>query len=226
MTLRVWWLAGALATAPVTPASPASPARDASLPACLTRAEDQPTADAVPTSTPDDELLARLVLAEATSTGSPDDPLVVRGIAWGAANRVALAARSRQAASSYGRGVRGVVFQRGQFNPAVSTRSPFGRLLLCPDDPGRWGLALAAAREALAGSGNPFVQTPWEAAHGLSLVVNFYYPASIQARGPLAPWEGSSTLTFVGDVPMGGSVLSAEKVRFYRLSSPPADVSP
>lgn len=194
------------------------------LPACLSRAPDQPTSAAVPSALTERELLARLVLAESVSTGFGEDALVHRAIAWGVMNRVRLAERSAAAARSYGRGVRGVVFQPSQFNPAVSVRSPFAAHFLCPSDAAGWALAWAAAGEALAGEGNPFVQTAWEQAHGVSLVVNFYYPGSVQARGPLAPWEGSTNLRFLGDLPFGGETLPASRVRFYRLSAAPADL--
>jgi hypothetical protein len=196
----------------------------AGLPVCLQRTADVAPKDAVPSSLPDVEVLARLVHAEATSTGFPDDPDVHRAIAWGVMNRVRLSARSATAASSYGRGVRGVAFRSGQFNPAVSPRSPFAAAMLCPTNPTRWQLADRAAREALAGVSNPFIQTAWEQSHGVSLVVNFYYPRSIQARGPLAPWESSTTLRFLGDVAAPNLTLDADRVRFYRLTTPPADL--
>jgi hypothetical protein len=196
------------------------------LPPCLTRDADELTRDAVPADIDDAEVLARLVIAEATSTGFPDDPLVHLALAWGVTNRVRLAEISASAARSYGRGVRGVVFQPSQFNPAVSTRSPFAAVFLCPTDAHRWALASSAARVALAGEGNPFLATPWEVTHGRSLVVNFYYPQSIQARGPLAPWESSTQLRFLGDVPLPGGVLPASRVRFYRLTAPPYDARP
>ncbi|MFM2161721.1 MAG: hypothetical protein RLZZ383_1233 [Pseudomonadota bacterium] len=198
-------------------------AQDA-LPACLTRPADTAPKDAVPANTPDAELLARLVHAEATSTGFPDDPAVHRAIAWGVMNRVRLADHSEIAAGSYGRGVRGVAFRSGQFNPAVSPRSPFAEAMLCPSDPGRWAMSAAAAREALGDGPNPFLATAWEQTHGLSLVVNFYYPRSIQARGPLAPWESSTTLRFLGDLDTPSLDIGAERVRFYRLTTPPPDV--
>jgi hypothetical protein len=194
------------------------------LPPCLQRAPDVVPRDAVPASVGDTELLARLVYAEATSTGSPTDPLVHKGIAWGAMNRVRLAAVSASSARSYGTGVRGVIFKSGQFNPAVSARSPFAAEFLCPQDEARWALADHAAAEAIAGEGNPFLSTDWERAYGLSLVVNFYYPASIQARGPLAPWESSGVVTFLGDVATAQGTIEAAKVRFYRLKVPPYDV--
>jgi hypothetical protein len=192
-------------------------------PPCLTRPPETPPKDAIPAATSDRELLARLVYAESTSTGAPEDPLVHQGLAWGAMNRVRLAAIAPSAARSYGSGVRGVIFKSGQFNPAVSARSPFADEFLCPSDEGRWALADAAAGAAIAGDGNPFVQTEWERAHGVSLVVNFYYPQSIQARGPTAPWETSTQLRFLGDVETPQGTLSASKVRFYRLTAPPYD---
>jgi hypothetical protein len=172
------------------------------------------------------ELLARLVYAESIATGFGDDPLVQQGIAWGVMNRVRLGDRSPSMQRTYGRGIQGVVFKKGQFNPAVSERSRYSREFLCPGDGERWRVARAAAETALNGRGNPLIMTRWEREHDLSLVVNFYYPQSVQAKGPLAPWEESKTLTFVGDVPMGVKVLPASRVRFYRLAHPPADLKP
>ena len=170
------------------------------------------------------ELLARLVYAESIAAGFGDDPLVQQAIAWGVMNRVRLGDRSPSMQRAYGRGIQGVVFKKGQFNPAVSERSQFSREFLCPRDRERWRLARAAAETALNGKGNPLIMTLWEREHDLSLVVNFYYPRSVQAQGPLAPWEESKALTFLGDVPMGEKVLPASRVRLYRLAHPPADL--
>ncbi len=170
------------------------------------------------------ELLARLVYAEALSTGIGDNPLVHEAIAWGVMNRVRLAERSESMKKSYGSGVVGVMFRKGQFNPAVSPRSPFSRDFLCPKEHTLWKLAVTAAGKALAGERNPFIQTPWEQENHLSLVVNFYYPKSIQAKGPHPSWEGGGGLEFIGDVPIGDKLLPAEHIRFYRLAHPPADL--
>jgi len=55
-------------------------------------------------------------------------------------------------------------------------------------------------------------------------VVNFYYPKSIQAEGPLPPWEGSKALAFIGYAQIEGRPLAAERIRFYRLTCPPGDL--
>lgn len=194
-------------------------------PACLARAAGETTRAAVMKAQPgDEELLARLSYAEGSSTGFPADPLVYRGIAWGVMNRVRLGEVSATARRRYGSGVVGVVFHPQQFNPAVSLRSPFSQDFLCPQDAARWQLALEAARAALRGPDNPFIQTAWERQHGRALVVNFYYPRSSQARGPLAPWEGNRALHFIGDPSPGASLPVAERIRFYRLAQPPADL--
>lgn len=172
------------------------------------------------------ELLARLVYAEALSTGFGDDPLVHEAIAWGVMNRVRLAGRSESAKRSYGSGIRGVVFKKGQFNPAVSPKSPFSKDFLCPKESALWRMALESAGKAMAGEKNPFIQTLWEQENGLSLVVNFYYPKSMQAKGAYAPWEGGGGLEFIGDVLIGDKLLPAEHVRFYRLARPPKDLEP
>ena len=195
------------------------------LPACLAVAEQGTIRSTVLKTRPEPaELLARLVYAESRSTGFADDARVYRAIAWGVMNRVRLGEASSAMRRRYGDGIAGVIFRKGQFNPAVSPRSPFSRDFLCPRDPAGWGLATEAARIALRGQDNPFVQTAWEREHGLSLVVNFYYPGSSQARGPLAPWERDGELRFIGAVSVGGTALPAERVRFYRLATPPGDV--
>lgn len=170
---------------------------------------------------PELELLGRLVYAEATSTGFPDDPRVASAIAWGVMNRVRLAEAHPRLERSYGAGIAGVVFKDGQFNPAVSPRSRFSGDFLCPRHDARWETVMDAARTAWAGEGNPFIDTEWEREHGLSLVVNYYYPASEQARGDVAPWENDGRLRFIGEVELDGGALSADRVRFYRLVSPP-----
>jgi hypothetical protein len=195
-------------------------------PACLTRSDSKKSVESLVAACQmnDHELLARLVFAEGLSTGFGDDPMVYEAIAWGVMNRVRLGEASQGMRRAYGRGISGVIFKKGQFNPAVSKKSPFAKAFLCPDNPRRWIMAKNAAGIAIAGSNNPFIQTPWEKRHGLSLVVNFYYPRSIQARGPEAPWEESKSLRFIGDLSVDGKVLSASRVRFYRLNQPPGDL--
>lgn len=199
----------------------------AALPACLTLKQGETIEAAVRRQDLSPrQLLARLAHAEGRSTGYAHDPLVYEAIAWGVMNRVRLGERSATMRQRYGDGLVGVIFRKGQFNPAVSPRSQFSREMLCPTDGGTWGMAEASADTALAGHANPFLETGWERRHGLSLVVNFYYPSSVQARGPLAPWEGDGALHFVGDVALAGGVLAASRVRFYRLATPPTDVTP
>ncbi|MFZ1326812.1 MAG: hypothetical protein WAT67_12480 [Candidatus Contendobacter sp.] len=195
------------------------------LPACLPRIATETTQAATLRARPSaQELLARLTYAESRSTGFADEFRVYRGIAWGVMNRVRLGEISPTARRQYGHGISGVIFQSRQFNPAVSLRSSFSRDFLCPQQSADWNLAMDAAATALRGQENPFLQTPWEQHHGRSLVVNFYYPSSPQAHGPLAPWEGSRTLRFIGDPPPGSDLPNAQQVRFYRLAQPPRDI--
>lgn len=197
----------------------------AALPACIEPEVGESIEAAVRRSNPSPlELLGRLAHAEGRSTGHPADPQVYEAIAWGVMNRVRLGERSPSMRRRYGDGIAGVIFRKGQFNPAVSARSPFSRELLCPSDERSWRLAEAGAAAALRGADNPFVQTDWERRQGLSLVVSFYYPQSVQARGPLAPWEGDAGLRFIGDLTLAGGVLPAARIRFYRLATPPRDV--
>lgn len=222
MRIRIWVrLACLLCLAPAVCA-----AADAA-PKCLARdPSDTVEYVAAKAKLSQKELLARLVYAEALSTGFGDDPIIHEAIAWGVMNRVCLAERSESSNRSYGSGIRGVVFKKGQFNPAVSPRSPFSKDFLCPKERALWRMALEAADKAMAGEKNPLIQTLWEQENRLSLVVNFYYPRSVQAKGPYPPWEGGGALEFIGDVPIGDKLLPAEHIRFYRLARPPADLKP
>ena len=192
------------------------------LPLCIERSqsssiESQTRAHAIP----QEELLTRLVYAESQSTGFPDDPLVYESIAWGVMNRVRLGEKFPSKARIYGAGIVGVIFKKGQFNPAISLKSPYSKEFLCPDHSARWQWALAASRSTQYPQQNPFLQTSWEQQQGVSLVVNFYYPSSIQARSAEAPWEHDKSLIFLGEVAIKNTVLSATKVRFYRLAYSP-----
>lgn len=173
----------------------------------------------------DQELLARLVYAEGLSTGFPDEQAVYDAIGWGVMNRVRLGEASQSMRRAYGQGIGGVIFKKGQFNPAVSKRSPFSKAFLCPDNVLHWRMAKTAAAKAIKGTSNPFIHTSWERRHDLSLVVNFYYPQSVQAREKLAPWEGSKSLSFIGDILIDGKILPADHIRFYRLNHPPGDLN-
>jgi len=192
------------------------------LPACL-KAEGHATIEQAlkHSGVSEEEALTRLVYAEGISTGCGDEAAVYEAIAWGVMNRVRLGEACPPAQATCGRGIMGVLFKQGQFNPAVSGKSPFSKEFLCPSSISRWYRAGKAARQALSRRGNPFIQTPWEKEHGLSLVVNFYYPESIQAKAPLAPWENSPALQYIGNFRIGDTLLSAQKIRFYRLTAPP-----
>lgn len=201
------------------------PVMAGNLPSCLPTEPAQTIESATARSGIEDkEVLTRLVYAEGISTGYADDPAVYEAIAWGVMNRVRLSKASASKKRIYGAGIKGVIFKAGQFNPAVSKKSRFSREFLCPADTSRWNMAEQAAIKAIRGEGNPFIMTPWEKKHGLSLVVGFYYPNSVQAKSPIAPWEKNKALRFVGDVPMGEKALSPDRVRFYRLTYPPADI--
>jgi hypothetical protein len=192
------------------------------LPLCIERSQSSSIEAQISVhSIPQVELLSRLVYAESQSTGFPDDPLVYQGIAWGVMNRVRVGEKFPSKARIYGVGIAGVIFKKGQFNPAISLKSPYSKEFLCPRHGARWQWALDASQAAQQSDQNPFLQTSWEQQHGVSLVVNFYYPASIQARAPEAPWERDKSLLFVGDVSIKNTVLSASKIRFYRLAYPP-----
>ncbi len=192
------------------------------LPLCIERSQSSSIESQIKAhSIPQEELLSRLVYAESQSTGFPEDPLVYEGIAWGVMNRVRLGEKFPSQARIYGAGMAGVIFKKGQFNPAISLKSPYSKEFLCPSHGARWQWALEAFRGTQDPHQNPFLQTSWEQQHGISLAVNFYYPTSIQARSTEAPWEHDKSLIFLGEVSIKNTVLSARKIRFYRLAHPP-----
>jgi hypothetical protein len=182
------------------------------------------------------ELLARLVFAEGTSTGFADSaecrdlgPSIFQAIAWGVMNRVRLAEVSASAAKRYGRGVRGVIFKPGQFNPAISGHSRFAKLFACPSGDAaaftHWETARAAARTATGDpSENPFLLTDWEKRHRLSLVTYFYYPKSPLATATPPAWADtrSGSRTWVRNPRVGGRELGEQCIWFFRRESPPA----
>lgn len=199
-----------------------APSAAGAIPPCLADAPRVSIEEAAAAVVDEEDLLARVVYAETAATGYAGEYVVYEGIAWGIMNRVRLVEVFPHLERRYGRGIRGVVFKKGQFNPTTSKKSPYARDFLCPQRDDHWRMAVKAAEKARQGKNNPFVDTPWERKNGLSLVVNFYYPSSSQARGPFPPWERDRTFVFVGDTVIEGSPLPASWVRFYRLKEPPS----
>ncbi|HBL18909.1 MAG TPA: hypothetical protein DD417_19645 [Elusimicrobia bacterium] len=143
-----------------------------------------------PAGLTDAELAARLVYAEALATGCSGEaflPKIVRGIAWVVASRVRASEKSPAAARRFGKGVRGVVFQPGQFDSTLSTRYSLSRWkdFLCPRDAKVWALARDAVRAGFApGAAGPFA--------GRSATGVYYYrhfdPWPAAKRPPVPAW--------------------------------------
>jgi len=166
------------------------------------------------------ETLTRLVLAEGISTACLEgrESEVFGSIAWGVMNRVLLSEHYPKLARQFGRGVQGVIFKPGQFNPAVSKRSRFAAYFTCPlkapEASRLWPLALQAASQALnSPEKNPFVETAWEKEQGLSLVTHFYYPRSEQATVPPPAWASPKSKTLAKNLGPGC-------VQFFRVPKP------
>ncbi len=171
----------------------------------------------------DQELLARLILAEGISTSclgkTPEkDRKIFELLSYGVMNRVSMSAHSKKMQTKYGQGVRGVIFHPGQFNPAVSQRSQFSKIFVCPVESdlsrGLWNLAWEAAGKAITRpADNPFLITDWEKKKGVSLVSHFYYPKSAQATKSPPRWADVSkhSKTWVKDVGID------ECIWFFRL---------
>ena len=176
------------------------------------------------------ELLARLVYAEGISTNFAGDAecgawgeTIFTAIAWGVMNRVRLAESQPRFRSAFGTGIQGVIFKKRQFNPAVSTRSPFSKLMLCPSSDQRfvnlWPLAVAAVRAPLdEPAANPFLFSAAEKSSGISRVTYFYYPKSVQATKDPPSWADpkASGTRFVLDVTIAGQRVSNSCIHFFR----------
>jgi hypothetical protein len=201
------------------------------IPACLQRVGQQSNQDVIEKAKiSDHEILSRLVFAEGISTnfGSHDvcksqSSMIFESIAWGVMNRVRISEKIPAFQKEFGKGIVGVVFKPGQFNPAVSKRSQFSKFFLCPSDaPGwaeNWRKAEESAQRAIQSpSENPFLETDWERQNGMSWVVQFYYPKSIQATLVPPHWADVSknSKTFVRKVQINGSLLSTECIWFFR----------
>lgn len=168
----------------------------------------------------DQELLGRLVLAEGTSSGVAENAQcephwreIYQAIAWGV--------RARLAHGGYGKGLRGVIFKPGQFRPAISERSRFASLFLCPDPSPRWREVLKLVHEVVRApiTASPFLQDAGaqaaERSSGVSRVNQFYYPLSSQATAQPPAWAQKHTQRVRG-LKVGGRLIPDECIWFYR----------
>lgn len=202
-------------------------------PACL--ASPAAVQEAAARGAMDDmELLTRLVFAETSSAGLRRHPRCAGrqkeaaiAIAYGVMSRVRQSRAKPALARRWGSGLRGVIFKKGQFNPAVSPRSAFAGHFSCPPRQEEWAAlgapAVAAARRALASAApNPLISTPWEKRRGLSLVSHFYYPHSSQATPRPPDWARpeKQAAAFAGDLIIDGHTLPGSCLWFFRHVKP------
>jgi hypothetical protein len=146
------------------------------------------------------EILTRLIFAEGISTNyfAHEDcrekgSHIFEAIAWGVMSRVRMSEHDKSWAHKYGKGIKGVIFKKNQFNPAISLKSRFHHLFMCPSLDGQfkkhWQWAQAAANTAMNNSAHsPFIQSKWEKENSVSLVSHFYYPLSTQATKSYPDW--------------------------------------
>ena len=204
-------------------------------PKCFSLVENQNSRDVLTEAnavTPRD-LLARLVLAEGLSTNYSSHPdcrgvgePIFQLIAFGVMNRVRLGEADKYWEKKFGKGIRGVIFKPSQFNPAVSKRSNFSKIFLCPSsvDNGEvlWKEALAAADKSMKQPElNPFIQTLWEKKHNLSLVSHFYYPLSLQATSTPPSWAQTERhpKAWVKDMKVDNQSVPNRCIWFFRHES-------
>ena len=149
----------------------------------------------------DAELLARLTWAETESLLSgpkagacvKNFDVYAKAIAWVVRARVDLARRNARHRKLFGSGWYGVIFKKGQFNPAVSRKSAFQKLFICPQKSSRflkhWLQTQELADKVLdKHSLSPLVATRFEMSEGYSLVSHLYYPLSSQATSEPPAW--------------------------------------
>ncbi|MEK2646181.1 hypothetical protein [Bdellovibrio sp. BCCA] len=174
----------------------------------------------------DFEILARLSFAESISTNMEKcekyGEAVFESIAWGVHNRVELAKNNPKWEKSFGKGYRGVIFKKAQFNPAVSKKSTYSKLFLGPTEHPLWKEYWKHATEAAnkvvtSPNENPFLKGPKTS--GVSAVTHFYYPQSTQATNPPVEWadltKTKAKNAYVKDVSISGTKFSNECVQFF-----------
>jgi hypothetical protein len=198
-------------------------------PKCFVREAASPSNEAIirGAGLPEEDVLSRLIFAEGLSTGMQTHPECVKesavlfeSIGWGVLNRVRMSQFSPRWKFKYGDGILGVVFKRGQFNPAVSARSRFSEIFLCPGkDPSRKDLYCEASKithRLLASppGNNPLLQEPWEKKNGVSLINQFYYPLSEQATNPPPVWADPKRK--VRNLIFSGEALPENCLWFFR----------
>ncbi len=190
-----------------------------STPACLTRKNDESNEEIVQREKLTDfEVLARLVFAEGISTNldkcSKYEDSLFASLAWGVQNRVALADAQPRYAKQFGKGLHGVIFKKAQFNPAVSKKSSYSKLFLCPSEHPQWQkfweLSKKAADQALSHpQKNPLPKS----------VTHFYYPQSTQATNPPVAWadlnKDAAKKAYMKDVKIEGTRYSNECIQFF-----------
>jgi hypothetical protein len=163
------------------------------------------------------ELLRRLIFAETVSVGlkrsascSRDSVAIMEAIAWGVRHRVGVR-RPR---------LREVILEPGQFNPALSDRSVYGKFFRCP------------AEEAARDSELEFLWSESEAVVSRVLTSkieaspfgsrgpgNFYYPLSSQASKRPPRWadlsQAQAKANYIAGVVISGVSFSHECVHFF-----------
>lgn len=199
-----------------------------STPACHQRQGEESNEEIVKKNKMTDfEVLARLVFAEGISTNMEKcgkyGASLFESLAWGVQNRVALAAVDERYARQFGKGLHGVIFKRAQFNPAVSKKSSYSKLFLCPTEHPEWkkywSLAAKAADKVVTTPGeNPFLKAGPQK-KGTSGVTHFYYPQSTEATQPPVEWADLSKKqaqkAYVESVMIEGTRYSNECVQFF-----------
>ncbi len=173
------------------------------------------------------EILTRLIFAEGISTGFSHQtecrelgPEIFKSIGYGVRARVEMGQNSSSAKKRFGDSYQSVIFKKGQFNPAVSSRSKYSEYFLCPQKhnswPTYWNWATLAAEEVIDGKVmSPLLINDFEKSTGLSLVSHFYYPSSSQATPSGPSWRDNSKR--IENLLVDGKQIPHTCIEFFRL---------
>jgi hypothetical protein len=180
------------------------------------------------------ELLTRLIFAEGLSTNfssheecKEKGPEIFEAIAWGVMSRVRMGEYSEKWSKKYGKGIKGVIFKKNQFNPAISKRSKYSHFFMCPqksDDWKKfWGWAKIASTTVIQNPHkSPFIESKWEKKKLISTVSHFYYPLSKQATKSPPKWANKKKhgSKLVYDLNINLKRIPEKCIMFFRHEKP------
>jgi hypothetical protein len=160
-------------------------------PKCLSKSEQSIQKTAEDAWLDENDVFTRLVFTEGISAFEASESCqkksknIFQLIAWGVWSRKELAPR-------FGKDLKGVIFKKGQFNPAVSLKSKYSDYFLCPEKYEKFNTYWKEAEAAVKMVVNNSSLTPFK-----NPVTHFYYPKSRQATAKPPEWADIKSKNFV-----------------------------